>query len=54
MAKPGDIVKNSFGVMYEVIDYNPTNDEYTLKTGNSVYKHVDPSTVDDMELYRKV
>ena len=54
MAKPGDIVKNNFGVMYEVIDYDPMTDEYTLKTGSSVYKHVDSSTVDDMELYRKV
>lgn len=57
MAKPGDIVRNKFGLVYDVMEYNHLTNQYKLHIIGESYKHtewIDADDVDDMELFRKV
>jgi len=56
-AKPGDIVRNKFGVVFDVMEYNHLSDQYKLHIIGESSMHgewIDSVVVDDMKLFRKV
>lgn len=57
MAKPGDIVRSEFGVVYEVMEYNHVTNCYRIHLigdDNNYNIWIEADGIDDWDLFRKV